>query len=262
MNVVHPLIIGTAPVVRDKADFTALHRLDRLFSQRGYFYVPLVGQVGLNDRSGTIAPGHHQPVVISLLDQAKRGEVGDDLLPGIVAIHSVIGRIRQSDCRINGHHIDQIKLVSLTHLIIIEIMGRCDFHATRSELRVDIIISNDRDLPGGQRQLHTLADQVQVALIKGMYGNGSIPKHGLRAGSRNNNMTFAIGPWITEVPEMPRLLFRDHLKVRNSGVENRVPVDQPLSSIDQPLPIEPDKDLSHSVRESFVHGESLPRPVE
>ena len=55
LDIVHPVEIGLGPVSRDEADFSGFDGLDGRFRQRRDIDVPLVGQVGFDDRAAAIA---------------------------------------------------------------------------------------------------------------------------------------------------------------------------------------------------------------
>ncbi len=67
----------------------------------------------------------------------------------------------------------------LTHRIIVEVVRRGDLDAARSELRVDVIITNDRDDAVSQGQVDRLADEMLISLVVGVHCNSGIAKHGL-----------------------------------------------------------------------------------
>ena len=77
----------------------------------------------------------------------------------------------------------------------------------------------------------------------------------------------AISQRIAQMPVLAFDLTRLDFKIRDCRLEMRVPVDQPLVAIDQPVIIEIDEDLAHSFNHLIVgvamlaHGEGQPRPV-
>src|SRR6185436_10571810 len=66
---------------------------------------------------------------------------------------------------------------------------------------------------------------------------------------------------IAEMPEAALDLDLLDLEVGDPGLELRVPVDQPLVLVDQPLLVEVDEHLADCGREAVVHGEALAGPV-
>ena len=66
---------------------------------------------------------------------------------------------------------------------------------------------------------------------------------------------------ISEMPQMALHLDLLHLEIGNGGEQLRVPVDEPLVSVDQACAVELYEHLEHRAREPFIHGEALARPV-
>ncbi len=52
-----------------------------------------------------------------------------------------------------------------------------------------------------------------------------------------------------------------HLEIGDRGEQLRVPVDQALVLVDQPVVVKLDEHLEHRPRQALVHGEALARPV-
>ncbi len=51
------------------------------------------------------------------------------------------------------------------------------------------------------------------------------------------------------------------LQIRKGAHTAWTPVDDALTPVNQPLFIQPHKDFTHSLRQSFIKGKALPRPV-
>ena len=70
-----------------------------------------------------------------------------------------------------------------------------------------------------------------------------------------------VGQRIGEMPVGPVHLALFDLEVRDRRLEMRIPVDQPLVAIDQPVPVQLDKHLAHSGVQPLVEREPLAAPV-
>src|SRR3990170_8972346 len=147
-------------------------------------------------------------------------------------------------------------------LEIVEVMGRRDLHRAGAFLGIGIFVGDDRDAAADQRQDHILADEMLVALVVGMNGNGGVAEHGLGPGGGDDDEL--AGPpldGIAQMPEMPLGLDLLDLEIGNGGQELGVPIDQALVLVDQAGTVEVDEDLAYGARQSLVHGEAEPRPV-
>src|SRR3546814_3094845 len=84
---------------------------------------PLVGQVRLDDRTAAIAARHLELVVVDLVDETERVEVGDDLLARDIAIETAInlGRFIVDGCS-RRENVDQWQLVALAERVVVEVM--------------------------------------------------------------------------------------------------------------------------------------------
>ena len=100
-----------------------------------------------------------------------------------------------------------------TNLVVVEIMRRRNFDASRTEVGIDVVISNHGDLSSDQGQLDVLTDKIAVARVIGVNRNRAIPEHRFRPGCRNNDVTVSRRQRITEMPKVPRLLFGEDLEV-------------------------------------------------
>ena len=90
--------------------------------------------------------------------------------------------------------------MSLSDLIVVEIVCRGYLDAAGTELWVDIVIGDDRNQSIAQGQRNHLSYQVAVAGILGMHRHRRVTEQGLRAGSRNHQMALARGQRVAAMP--------------------------------------------------------------
>ena len=88
LDVAHPLKISARPVLRDETDRPVLNGLDRRRSERRDAHIPLIREVGLDDRTGAIATRHHELVRVDALEQTRDLEFGYDKLARIEAVEA------------------------------------------------------------------------------------------------------------------------------------------------------------------------------
>ena len=86
--------------------------------------------------------------------------------------------------------------------------------------------------PAGQRQVDQLADQVLVARVVGMDGDGGVAEHRLGPGRGDVQDLGGVGDRVLDRPEMALDFFVVDLVVGHGGAELGVPVDQPLAAED------------------------------
>ena len=63
------------------------------------------------------------------------------------------------------------------------------------------------------------------------------------------------------MPHMAVDFFLHDLKVGNRRQKPRIPIDEALVFVNQPLFVKRDKHLHHGLRQAVIHGETLAAPV-
>ena len=88
-----------------------------------------------------------------------------------------IGRL----CRnpISKSLVDLRQVVAQPRLEVVGIMGGCDFDRTRAEFGVDVLVGDDDEFAVDERVRQRRADQMLVALVIGMDGDGGVAEHRL-----------------------------------------------------------------------------------
>ena len=201
-------------------------------------------------------------------------------LGGLFDIRRTIGAHRTPGVHQAVHR----DLVALSDTIVVEIMCTGDLDRPRAEIRIRIFVGDDRDQTAmflrPDRDFAEFADNWLVTLIVRMNGNGTVTQHGFRPRRGNRNIVTglakgdvplfvfldvfigrATGQRVAEVPHVSIGFDVLDLEIRNGCLHLRIPVDEPLGLVDQALVVEVDKNLANGLRQAFVHGEPLTRPV-
>ena len=172
-------------------------------------------------------------------------------------------------------HIARLNACALTHVEIVEIVPRRDLHGAAAQLRVGMFISHNWNLAARDRQDDMLANNACITLIIGMHGHCHICEHCLRARGCNLYIVapvsefYAVLKRVFEVPETALQILRLNLKIRDRGLELRVPIDEAFVAINQVQTISDfvggivkiNEGLEHRLGEMLVHRELLARPV-
>jgi hypothetical protein len=132
-------------------------------------------------------------------------------------------------------------------LEVVEIVRRRDLHAAGAENRIDVGVGDHRYPAVGERQRDVRADEVLVSLVVRMDRDRDVAEHRLGTRRRDDEMPFAIGERIADVPELTVLLVRLDLEVRHRGLEHRVPVDEAFSAVDEALLVQAHEDFGDGV---------------
>ena len=211
LDIAHPGEIHVLVLLGHELDAAVFHRGNRLLGQRLGRYIPLVGQPGFDNHPGAVALGYLECVRLDLFQQPGGVKVGDNLLARLEAVQPGIGG-RQAgvecviDAAIDVEHlgagknrrilvedIDQRQGVALADLVVVEVVGRGDLHATGAKFRITVIVAHDRNASTDQWQLDELADQRLVAFIFRVNGDRAVAQHGFRACGGNNQIVLAVG---------------------------------------------------------------------
>ena len=237
LDVPHPLEVGLFPVARLEDGAAVLHRLDGRPGQGLGVHVPLVGEIGLDHDPGAIAVRHG---VAHRLDAPEQAQAPRTRPPPSCAQRSGPGRDRRparcSLMRACGSRMLIIgRLVTLTDLEVVEVVGRRDLDRAGALLRIGIVVGDDRDRPADDRQAHALADQMRVTRIARMDRDGGVGEHGLRPGGGDDDLAGAVLERIGEMPVVAFDLALLDFEIGDRGLESRVPVHQALVAIDQLL---------------------------
>ena len=256
LDAVHPVEVGALPVLGHEADPAVLDGADGRFGERRDAHVPLVGQPRLDDGVGAVTARHHQRVRIDVIERAFRLEQRQHGGAGLFARQAANGsRYRRKrlqsgrvvavgcgdDPGVAIEDVQQRQVVARTQFVVIEVVRGRDLHAARAEGRVDVVVGNDRDQAAGDRQADLAADEGLVALIGRMHRDGRIAEQGLGPGRGDRQRARAVRKRVAQVPELALFLGRQHLEVRQRGVQHGVPVDQALAAVDQPFLVQPDE---------------------
>ncbi len=286
LDVAHPREVHVFVLLGHELDATVFNGSNRRLGQRLGRYVPLVGQPRLDDRAGAIAFRRFQVVIVDTHQQAGSVESGNDLLARFetfqaselgrnLAVDALVQRAVEVEHLGGRQHVgvlvedvQQRQVVALAHFVVVEIVGRGDFHAAGAEFRVAIIVGDDRDAAANQWQLDEFADQRFVALVVRVHRDGGVAEHGFRTGGGNDQEVIAlggfnaIGQWVFQVPQEAFLFVVFHFEVGNRRVQFGVPVDQTLAAIDQAVLMQTHEGFLDRFREAVVHGEALAAPVD
>src|SRR5436305_13083319 len=127
-------------------------------------------------------------------------------------------------------------------------MSRSHLHRARAERGVNRLIWNNRYLAPDHGQDSDAPDQIFVACIFGIDGNGSITEDRLRTCCGNADVLWPLVAlnWFERVAHKGQCALRIdmvHLKVGEGAHATRTPVDDAFATVDQPFLIKAHKNL-------------------
>ena len=104
----------------------------------------------------------------------------------------------------------------------------------------------------------SLADQVRVALVVRVDGDGGVTEHRLGAGRGDDDGVVALA--VPDGDELAVVVLVLDLDVRDGRQAARAPVDDALGAVDQLVVVELLEDRLDGLGQPLVHGEALTRP--
>ena len=199
---------------------------------------------------------------VDFLEQPGGFEVGDHALACLESIQAaVLRRHFVVERGIGREDVDHRQRVTLADFVVVEVVRRRDLDAAAAERRIAVVVGDDRHQAAGERQPDLLADEMLVALVGGVYRDGSVAQHRLWTGRRDDQVAAAVRERIAQVPQAAGFGLRDHFEIGQCRVQDRVPVHETLAAIDQSILVQAHEGLEHGLGEACVHREAVTRPV-
>src|SRR5271166_1117785 len=127
---------------------------------------------------------------------------------------------------------------------------------------ISVLVRNDRNEPVGERQANRFSDEIGKTRITRMNSDTGIAQHGFGPSrGYDDEPAGKLGERIADVPQRAFGFAALDFEIRDHGVHYRVPVDEPLVTINEAFAIELDEDASHRRREARVHREAFAAPI-
>ena len=214
VDVVHPLEVRLRVHLRRELDVTVAHRGDGVLrdappSTCGRLVdrdKPLHGEPRLDNRACALRDRQCERVVLHGDQQARGFKIGDDALARLKAIEAVIRRALKIDARLLVHDAGRGKVVALADGEVVGIVRGRHLHRAGAELGLRPVVGEDGDLAATSGRISILADERGVALIAGIYSDGGITEHGLRARGGDDDAAASIHELVANVKQVATAL--------------------------------------------------------
>ena len=265
----HPVDVDAFPSFREDAHAAVLHRLEGRCRERRHLHEPLVRESRLDDGVAAIAATHRIAMLLRLHEVAGGIERRDELLTRGEPVEALecgrhaSGRIGDLAHRAGlvDHHRHR-EPVAPANVEVVGVVRWRDLECTGAEGAVDVRVGDHGNLDADDRERHLAADEVGVALVVGVHGNGDVGEHRLGARGRDHEGA----PWLADhriryLPQLTVGLVELRLLVGERRETARAPVDDPVAAVDEAIGIEADERLAHGARALGVEGVGGARPV-
>ena len=260
LEVLHPGGVGLRPARGVEGDLAGVDGVERRPLELVDGDEPLLGQPRLQGGVATVAVHDGVIMLLDVVEQTVLVEPLDNGLAALVAVHAGELAVTLDDHRVLVEDVDLRQVVSLTHGIVVGVVGRGDLNEAGAKVGVDMPILKDRDLTVDDRQHDGLAHEGGLLGVLRGDGDARVAEHGLGARGGDDDVVLAVdrlGQRVAQVPQMALLVLILGLVVRDGGGAVGAPVDDALAAVDQAVVVPVAEHLAHGLGVVLVHGEAL-----
>ena len=260
LKVLHPGGVGLRPARGVEGDLAGVDGVERRPLELVDGHKPLLGQPRL--QSGVAAVAMHDGVVevLDVIEQVVLLEPLDDGLAALVAVHTGELAVALDDHRVLVEDVNLRQVVSLTHGVIIGVVGRGNLNEAGAKVGVNVPILKDRDLAVDDREHDGFTHEGGLLGILRGDGNARVAEHSLGARGGDDDVVLAVdrlGQRVAQVPQVALIVLVLGLVVRDSGGAVGAPVDDALAAVDQAVVVPVAEDLADGLCIVLVHGKAL-----
>ena len=143
--------------------------------------------------------------------------------------HKLRGDVNHRTVRIDD--LNSVQIVTLSHLKVVWIVCRSNFHRSCSVVHIDILVGDNRNLFVENRQQNASTDQVLVSFIVRVDRNCDIAENRFRARCRDNNFPNAIEGWVGNFPQFTFFGLVDNLNIRKARLVLRTKINDAFAPV-------------------------------
>ncbi len=223
---------------------------------------PLQRDPRLDARLAAIAERNRVPVRLALLDLVAVAEPGEDALLRLILCQpgELTGRVVHPSVR--ADHSQLGKVVVETDLVVRRVVCRRDLECSRSEVALDALVGDHRNVTLDPRHDDLTADRVPVALVVGMDRDGHVAQDRRRTDRRDRDVPVPVGERVADVRQRVVDVLVRELEVGEGGQVVWAPVPDPVRTVDPALVPEMYEEAHHRPDVGVVHREALAAVVE
>ena len=152
--------------------------------------------------------------------------------------------------------------VPAADLEVVQVVAGRHLERAGAEVHLHVLVGDDRHLAVDQRHDRGAADQVRVALVVGMHGDGGVGQDRLGPHRRDRQEVVGAGDPVAHLVQRVDRVLVAHLEVGDRRGARRAPVDHAVVAVDVALAVELDEHREHRGDVALVHREPLVAVVE
>ena len=143
--------------------------------------------------------------------------------------------------------------MSLAYTKVIKVVGWSYFYAARSECCVHVIVCDDRDCAFTKWNNDLLSDEGSISIIGWIHCNCDISEHCFGSGSGDYNSKLTVNTGILNLPNFTGCLDALDFKVGNGCLQFWVPVNEPITFVNQSGLVQLNKYFNNGLGHVCVH---------
>ena len=246
-DVFHPVVVVSFEAFGHDRDAAVLDGGDGCLSEGLGFHEPLGAQDRFDDGMAALAVADLVDVRFVADDEAGGVHILPEFLPGFEAVEPFVGAGGGVEGTILVGDVDEGQIVALADYVVVRVMAGRHFEGSGAELRVDVFIGDDRDLAFEDGHEGGLADEMGVAFVVGMDGDGGVAEDGLGAGRADLDVVGRVSGSVRRaqgIAECVELAFDGlvfDFEVADGALAPRAPVDEIVAAVDEVVVVETDE---------------------
>lgn len=225
-------------------DFAFFEVFDGGFSKAFHVDEPLRFEHRLNDSATFVTVGDRVGDFFFAAHKALFFKIFQDLFAGFKSGETTIGF---GDVGVHsavfGDNRDALQIVTLANFEIVEIVGGGDFDGAGAVFGVGVLVGDDGDFTVGEREFNKATNEVLIARVIGVDGDGGITEKGFGASGTDDNFgVFDIGvivgaaigggdDLIGNIPEVTRFVLVFDFDVCESSLVVRAEIDEFFATV-------------------------------
>ncbi len=258
----HPVEVDAGPALGEEADPAVVDSVDRGLREVVHAHEPLQRNERLDTSPGAVRVRNFVSERVARAQEAFGFQRRDDGRLGLG------DRQTREASRLRVHppvladHRDHRQVVAAADLEVVGVMPRRDLQRTGTELRLHIVVGDDRQASPNERQDREPPDQVRVALVVGVHGDSHVTQHRLRPHGCHDDLRVFVLDCVSNREQRVRLRPLLDLEVGDRRARARVPVDEIVVAVDVAALVELDEHLHDRRRVGLIEREALLVVVE
>ena len=261
-DVAHPVEVDAREALRGEADAALLDGGDGGGGQLVHRAPPLEHDQWLDARVAALARGDRVAIGLLALEEPSLPRPGEHALARLgLRQPRELARV-SAHAPVEADHGELGKPVRTPDLEVHGVVPGSDLERAGAELGIDLVVRDDWHLPLDEGDDDLPADELAVALVVRVDGDGDVGEDGRRPHGGDRHVARAVSEQVPDVGERVVDLLRLELEVGERRSVARAPVRDPVVAVDPAATVQVDEPADDRPVVVLVHREARARVVE